>query len=270
MGSPLDECYSTLLHEISQISDVVSIGKSGGNRLPEHGESDIDIFIFCGRIPDIDTRRAVIHKLGDKITGAKFSGQGGRFWGTIDFLSVEETEICLMYFTMSFMSAEIESVLRGDRLDKEAGMFYPTGRCATMISMHILYDKTGYIAGIKELLSVYPNVLAEKIIQRHIPKMNDREDFERAVPRADVLFYHATLENSIDHFLQVLFALNRYFLPSRKRTIQIINAFKITPENCGERLLQTIELGAKPETLSLSYDVWSLLCRELAGFIPYS
>ena len=168
-----------------------------------------------------------------------------------------------MYFNISDMNNEIESVLNGSRLDRESEYFYPTGRCATFLSMCILYDKTGYIADMKEKLSVYPQSLAEKLYNHHIRKINDGEDFERAVIRGDILFYHATLELAIDHFLQALFALNQCWFPGRKRTLQFVQEFKIKPIECFERLLKVIELSAVAETLPQSYEIWSALCTEL-------
>lgn len=153
MNQQLIDGYSLLIRSVSEISEVLSIGKSGGNELPVHGESDIDIYVFCSVIPAIKARQSAVQKVGGAVSYANYSENGGRFWGTVDFITLEETEICLMYFTTSFMDDDIESVLNGTRLDKEAGMFYPAGRCATMLTMHVLYDKTGYIAHMKARLS---------------------------------------------------------------------------------------------------------------------
>ena len=117
----------------------------------------------------------------------------------------------------------------------------------------------------KEKLSVYPLPLSKKLYNHHAGKINDTEDFNSAVTRGDVLFYHATLEAAIDHFLQALFALNQCFFPSRKRSIQYIDIFIHKPINCSEQLLKTIELGAKLETLIESYGIWSQLCEELSN-----
>jgi len=112
----------------------------------------------------------------------------------------------------------------------------------------------------------YPPILAEKLFNHHIQKINDKEDFDRAVSRGDVLFYHATLENAIDHFLQALFALNRCYFPSRKRSLHFIEQFRIKPADLSVRLLKVIELGAGKNTLSQSYDIWTTLCHELSVF----
>jgi len=254
--------YNSLIKNLCEIDGVVSIGKSGGENIPEHSESDIDIFVFCSQVPDAQTRQTTIGKVD--ASWLKISETAGRFWGVCDFATINDTDICLMYFNISDMNDEIESVLNGSRLDRESEYFYPTGRCDTFLLMYILYDKTGYITNMKEKLSVYPLSLAEKLYNHHIRKINDGEDFGRAIARNDVLFYHSVLELATDHFLQALFALNKYYFPGRKRTLQFIGSFRHKPSNCSERLLEVIELGAKPDTLAQSYDIWIGLCKELS------
>lgn len=257
--------YNLLINTVRDINGVLSIGKSGGENIPAQNESDIDIFIFCSQIPDAKTRKESLSKLDSAISNMKISETGGTFWGVCDFITLNDTEICLMYFTISDMDNEIESVLNGSRLERENEYFYPTGRCATFLSMYILYDKNGYITSVKEKLSEYPASLSEKLYNYHIGKMNNEEDFERAVTRQEVVFYHSVLENSIDHFLQALFALNKCFLPSRKRTLQFIECFRYKPLNCSERLLKVIEFGSSAKTLAQSYDIWFALCKEFSN-----
>jgi len=255
--------YKLLIDEIRKIDGVASIGKSGGETIPIQNENDIDVFIFCSHIPNAQTRKTAVKKVESAVSKITISETAGRFWGVCDFVTIENTEICLMYFNISDMNDEIESVLNGSRLDRENEYFYPTGRCATFLSMYVLYDKTGYISNMKEKLSVYPIVLSKKLYDHHVGKINDNEDFERAIARKDTIFYHSTLELAIDHFLQALFALNQCYFPSRKRITQFIEKFKLKPINCSERLLEVIKTGSEPRTLSQSYDIWSALCKEL-------
>jgi hypothetical protein len=193
-----------------------------------------------------------------------FSEHGGR-WGVIDIVTSEGVEICLMYFTEREMTDEIGEALRGRHIDKEADGFYPVGRCATLLSMHAIYDANGYIAKMKDRLAVYPAELAEKMLARHMGKADDREGFERAVSRRDALYYHEVADTAIDHFLQALFALNKRYFPSRKRSAQHIDSFERKPADCVDRLLYIIEMGGRPETLHESYAEWRSLYNELAG-----
>lgn len=254
---------SSLIQSVSKCENVLSIGKSGGEKLPESNEGDIDIFVFCDQVPDVNMRKSLYQELNESVD-MNISENGGKFWGICDFVNMGQDEICLMYFTVKDMDNEINSVLDGLRLNREDEYFYPTGRCATILSMHILYEKSGYIVHMKEKLAAYPQTLAEKLVGHHVKRINDTEDFERAISRKEVLFYHSTLESAIDHFLQGLFALNYCFFPSRKRSIQYIDNFQNKPENCSKRLLQTIELGSNQETLVDSYAVWCSLCKDLS------
>ena len=262
----IKECFDALMASLQKSDGVLSIGKSGGEKLPEKDESDIDIFVICDSVPSVEERQNAVESLGDAVTGSSIHETAGRFWGVCDFIFVSGADICLMYFTAAGMDAEIETVLNGSRLNREDEYFYPTGRCASFLSMHILCDKTGYIAGMKKRLADYPRHLAEMQFNYHIKKINDAEDFSRAVSRGDVLFYHAVLESALDHYLQALFALNRRYFPGRKRSLQFIEQFDIKPDECAFRLLRTIELGASEETLHQSYKIWSALCDELKGF----
>ncbi|MCL2322701.1 MAG: hypothetical protein FWC47_11445 [Oscillospiraceae bacterium] len=56
--------YSMLIKSICEINEVLSIGKCGGEELPEKNESDIDVFVLCSKIPDARTRKIAINKSG--------------------------------------------------------------------------------------------------------------------------------------------------------------------------------------------------------------
>jgi hypothetical protein len=71
----------------------LAAGKSGGESLPATGE-------------------------GDAAKDVKASEDRGRFWRTIDFLTLCGAEVCPMDFTEQEMGEEIAAVLDGSRLDK--------------------------------------------------------------------------------------------------------------------------------------------------------
>jgi len=265
MDQEITKNYNRLIEAVAALPEVLSIGKSGGAALPAAGESDIDVFIFCDAIPDIEKRRAAANLLGDCVTDLRVGASSGKHWGTCDFAVFGRTEVCLMYFTVARMNAEIESVLSGARPDKEDNSFYPTGRCASFLTMHILCDKGGYIAGMQERLRAYPEPLATRLARHHLDRLSDVEDLERAVGRKDALFYHFALDLALDHFLQALFALNRCYFPSRKRTLSFIGTFEKKPARCAERLLDVVAHGSDGETVSRSYEEFASLCRDLSA-----
>jgi hypothetical protein len=261
------ETFNMLINKISTLNEVESIGKCGGKEFPASNESDIDIFVFCTAIPEVDKRESKIKEIEYGINNVNINAFEGELWGNGDFINVGDMEVCVMYFTIAKTKSYIESILNCEHLDRVHNYFYPTGRCATIKNMHILYEKNGFIVSMKERLSIYPAILAKKMIERHLPRLNDTEDLERAVFRKDVLFYHFALDISIDHFLQILFALNNCFFPSRKRTIEHIVKFDKAPKDCIDKLLKAVELGGCPDTIKQSFDIFVGLSNELADLI---
>ena len=261
-----NEYFKLLIDSVSKIEQVQAIGKSGGKELPEANESDIDLYIFCDEIPSVEKRQAIIDSFGSDVNWSGISNEESQFWGTCDFATIGNMDFCLMYYTIDKMSAYIDTVLNGERPEKEGNFFYPTGRAATILSMYVILDKNNYISLLKQKLAIYPAELSEKLVKYHIRRLRGlvTEDIERAVSRKEVLLYHYALEISIDHFLQALFALNKYFFPSRKRTIQYIDKFNTKPVDCAERLLKAVSLGGSPDTLFQSKEIWSALCDELS------
>ncbi len=263
----LREQFDAVVDSVSRLESVRALGKSGGTALPENAESDIDVFVFSREIPTPEERLTVYRQSLGEGCDCHVSPAGGPFWGVCDFLTIAGTELCFMHFTMAQMTAEVDSVLSGSRLEREGNYFYPTGRCASLLSLHILCDKDGYLTALRQRITAYPQELAQVLMQHHLRMLEETEDLERAIARQDPLFYHAALDQSLDYFLQALFAVNRVYFPSRKRTLQYLSTFQTLPKDCGDRLLQIVQWGAKGETLSRSFEEWTALCAELQGMV---
>ena len=264
MEAETETIIQTLIEYVSAMPEVASIGISGSKRpLPKPGEGDIDLFVYCDAIPACDKRREAIGQLGDLAQDCKINVFEGGHWGTGDFLRVNGVETWLMYFTLRDTSSNVDAILKGDFPDKLGNYYYPIGRCAMLKAITVLYDQSGYLNSLKDRLQVYRQPLAEKLAGYHLDKLADVEDLQRAVVRKDVLFYHFALDIAIDHFLQALFAINRTFFPSRKRTLQFMAGFAVQPINCAERLLEVIRLGSAAEGIGQSYALWAGLVDEL-------
>ena len=262
-----DLVFQQLILAISAVADIRVIGKTGGAALPSDGFSDIDLFLFCKQIPSLSERKRLLAPLVPAITVSEYGENEHPHWGLVDSLLINEQEIYLMYFTLDTFKSSISAILRGERTEREANYFYPTGRCASILGMHAFYDPDEFLPRLKAMCAVYPAELQRAIVDNHVGKIDDSEDFQRAIRRADVLFYHATLDLALDHFLQTLFALNRVYFPSRKRSIAYLRDFTIKPDGCETILQRVIELGSHGETLAESYALWHGLCEELDSFI---
>jgi len=262
----MEHIYNKLIETISNISSVQSIGKTGTKELPLSNESDIDIFIFCNEVPNSELRKKYYDSTDYNLIIVQHDIES-KHWGIMDFISIDNKEVCLMYFKVNQAIDEINNILSGNRLEKEDNYFYPIGRCATLREINILFDKDNFLTNLKSKLSVFPDVLYSKKIEHHLNKLSDNEDFERAVSRKDILHYHFALDIALDHFLQLLFTINFSYFPSRKRSFDYINKFLIKPNDTVNRILKTLELGGNIETISSSYKNWEEICNETKNLI---
>jgi len=266
MAHDTEVILNLLTDRISSIGEVQSIGISGSKApLPKAGEGDIDIFIYCDKIPGLETRQTVLSQFGELLQEVKINVFDGGHWGIGDFAHINGIETWLMYFTVDETLRDLDSILNGDYPDKLDNYYYPIGRCAMLKNISILYDKNSFLSSLTKRLLKYPDKLSTRLAGYHLDELEDNEDLERAVMRKDVLFYHFALDIAIDHFLQALFAINRIYFPSRKRTLELINSFDRMPERCGERLLEVVKLGGCTEGIGKSYELWCKLIDEIRG-----
>ncbi len=181
-----DTILKSLISTISASDEVQSIGISGCiTPLPNAGEGDIDIFIYCDKIPETATRLKLLEQMGSLLSDVKIRVFEGGNWGSGDFVRINGVETWLMYFTMDEVAANLDSILSGDFPDKVGG-YYPIGRCAMLKTINIMYNGNGFLSSLKEKLSVYPEKLAWTLVKYHLDMLVDTEDLERAVVRKDV------------------------------------------------------------------------------------
>ncbi|HMM30509.1 MAG TPA: DUF4037 domain-containing protein [Clostridia bacterium] len=232
MQTNAERVLRQLANNISAMDEVESIGISASKKeLPKAGEGDIDVFIYCGKIPELEKRQAVIKQTGSVIQAGKMNVFEGGHWGVGDLVYIDGIETWLMYFTVKETLCNVEAILNGDYPDKLDNYYYPIGRCAMLKNIHVLYDKSEFLHTLKARLSIYPNDLAKALASYHLNMLEDTEDLVRAVSRKDVLFYHFAMDLAIDHFLQALFAINKVYFPSRKRTLEFIKSLIASPRD---------------------------------------
>jgi hypothetical protein len=264
MTCTTEEILDRLVSHISSLPMVQSVGISGGKSpLPEMGEGDIDLFIYCSEIPTLKERQAVLDALSGFIEESKTNViQGGR-WGYGDYALLNGVETWLMHFTMEETLADVESILGGEQPDKLDNYYYPVGRLGMLKNMTVLFDRSGFLPSLKNRLATYPEKLRKTLTAHHLNKLHDKEDLCRAVTRRDAFFYHFALDIALDHFLQALFAMNSTYFPSRKRTLEYLKSFTVQPADCALRLKEVLRLGGDGETVPQSFVLFQSLTEEL-------
>lgn len=253
-----------LVNTLALHNSICAVGMSGGERpLPEPGEGDVDLFVYCAEIPNRDERQEILMSLREDIEQVETGKLESEHWGQGDCMSIAGVETWLLYFTVAEACAELEAILAGKYLGRLDSYYYPIGRCAMWKTMRVFYDRDDLLGSFKRRLAEYPRELQSAILDYHLKALDDVEDLERAVGRKDVFFFHFAMDLALDHFLQALFALNREYFPSRKRSEAYLRGFKVKPVDCEQRLCQVVAFGGKAETLEQSYTIWNNLVQDL-------
>ena len=252
-----------LVEEIATCKDVLGIGQTGDINAPLiAGKSDIDLFIICKNVPDADRRLSLYKQLDGLYDKLEMEVCSGGLWGYGDIFYCNGIDIMPMFFPVAEMQEYLDEILAGKHLEKE-GSFYPIGRLASVETLNVLWERDLAWTTLINKVKTYPQELFDKWYSSEVEKMIDEEDLGRAKLRHEVLFYHQVVEEFLDHFLQALYAKNKRYFPSRKRTEAAIASFDLKPENCYERLMKIVQLGSREDTIEESVDELQKLSQKL-------
>jgi hypothetical protein len=268
MSNDIETGLDRLVNVLRQHDSIRALGSSGGDRpFPETGAGDIDLFVYCSKVPSKAQRKEMLMSLAEEIEQIEIGKLERGYWGEGDCFLLAGVETWLLYFTVAEAHVELEAILHGQYLGRLATYYYPIGRCAMWKAMGVFYDPDGFLQSLKRRLEKYPHELAAAVLNHHLKALDDVEDLERAVHRQDVFFYHFALDLALDHFLQAVFALNKEYFPSRKRSESYVRRFKAKPVECEGRLSQVVALGGNAETLEESYRIWNILVSDLRSLV---
>ena len=257
------EFKDSLVRAISANEKVLGIGQTGDIQAPlVAGQSDIDLFVICTEIPTPQERIALYRLLISDETKVHMNVSNGGLWGFGDILDFQCIDVMPMYFTVVEMRAYLEDVLQGNHLER-VGRFYPIGRLASIETLNILYEKEHTWTTIVDRVKEYPEDLFRAWCQVQSVQILDEEDISRVILRKEILFYHQVLEEAIDHMLQALYAINRRYFPSRKRTEQTIQTFQYTPEDFVIRLRSIINKSVSEAEVAESVAELRMLTKDI-------
>jgi len=256
------EKVDTLATILASDGRVGAVGLSS-DPVPERGyEGDIDLFVYCSRIPPPARRRFLYEGLGFDHSTLELRRFVSGNWGDADYFELGGVETWVMYFTERSARAEFDAIAGGSRHAPENG-FYPTGRLAMYRGMRILTERRGFLSALKRELANYPPRLRMAELRSTMADLDDEEDLSRAALRADPLFYHAALEEAVDRLLRLVYALNEVLFPSRKRVREITAGFQRSPGDFYEKLCEIVRLGGSAETLGESFNRYRRLRDEV-------
>lgn len=147
MKTDTNAIFLSLVDAVSSMDEVASVGKTGEPELPRAGEGDIDVCVYCDSIPRLEKRGNALRSLG--LQSFDLGASRSQHWGVVDFADLNGIETYLMYFTLDETVQSVDSIVNGERLEKEDHYFYPTGRLAMLRDINILFDRHGFLTRMK-------------------------------------------------------------------------------------------------------------------------
>ena len=190
-------------------------------------DSDIDLYVYITSVIPLSARVAVVENLG-----ATRSDLNLQFWDLGYEWYDEETgiEVDVIYWATSWLEGQLDRVL----VEHQASTGYSTCFWHTVRNSLILYDKSGWLHGLKEKSLVpFPEALQRAIIAKNHPVLRRvipsyLHQIEKAIRRDDWVSLNHRVAALLASYFDVLFALNRLPNPGEKRLL------KTASESCAK------------------------------------
>ncbi|MFN2282109.1 MAG: hypothetical protein ACK2TZ_09620 [Anaerolineales bacterium] len=187
--------------------------------------SDLELPIFWDELPSDDTRLAIIEDLGGEFLNA-YDGPSRE-----DQLLIDGVQVDLWHVPRVYQEQVIEAVLAGERSDLSSLNALDTIRsCIPLFGQGIVQEW-------KKRAEAFPDVLALRIIQEHLPSFSLGELVLHA-QRGNPTAYYSQLVHLQEEVFLVLLALNRCYFPTFKWLYHTLEKMTIKPKEIGNRFQQ--------------------------------
>lgn len=197
----------------SVVAVAVAGSQASGQSDPD---SDIDVYIYTSA----DIPAAERLRIGRSFSPA---AQIVDYWGPgLEWDDPETgTHLDNVFFSASWMEDQIERVMARH----EASLGYTTAFLHTVRGAQILFDRTGWFAGLKErALRPYPAALVRAIVALNFPPLRRifpsyRAQLAKAAGRGDLVSLNHRSAAFLASYFDILFAINRVPHPGEKRLL---------------------------------------------------
>lgn len=249
--TPVMTLVDELTTRLATDPNVVGIALGGSHAGAVADErSDLDLYVFGDHPPSLALRRtlAAEHDPAPEIGNTAF-GPGDE-WAVAGGVGVD-----LIYWTPGWIEGELARVL--DR--HQASVGYTTALWFTIRGMQPLYDRAGWLAGLKaHAARPYPDPLRDAIIRLNYPLLRAARgsflhQIELAIARDDPLSIQHRTSALLASYADILFALNRQPHPGEKRILQQLAVrCPLLPEGYDADIRAVLAASCAPEERTLT------------------
>ena len=247
----MNAIVDTLIKEFKKFPQVEAVALGGSVAAEtDDDKSDIDIEVFVTKDIPVEARRRLIEKYSGKYeVGCDYFGPGDEFLAGKDGPVLD-----VMYPNIGWVEKILDNVWEKHR----PANGYTTCVLFTIKNCTVLYDRNGWLAGIKKRLAApYPMELRDNIIRRNLMLLADkpfasyREQIEKALKRGDVNSVNHRLAAFMASYFDIIFALNGLLHPGEKRLVKYAEEHcQILPEYFAKNINHLLK-QPNPATLKI-------------------
>lgn len=206
----------------ARIPQVDAVGLSGSlaSGAAIDPASDIDLYVFTTTVVPLEQRIALVEEAG----GATRANMNLDYWDLGDewFHKPSGIEVDVIYWDKGWIEEMLVRVLR----QHQASVGYSTAHWHTIHSMRALFDRTGWLNGLKTWSDEpYPETLRRAIIRRNHGLLRELipaffHQLEKAVLRCDLVSVNHRTAALLASYFDILFAANGVLHPGEKRLVE--------------------------------------------------
>jgi hypothetical protein len=208
--------------------------------------SDIDLYVYTTATIPLAERQALVQSCGASRADLNLT-----FWDLGDewFDARTGIEVDVIYWDCTWIGEMLDRVL----VRHEAGVGYTTCFWHTLRKTQVLYDPSGWLAGLVERAGQpYPEELRQAILAKNYPLLRQvipsyMHQIEKAVWREDWVSVNHRTAALLASYFDVLFALNRVLNPGEKRLVSFaVRQCQHLPENFEAHIQAVLRASTPP------------------------
>jgi predicted nucleotidyltransferase len=197
------------------LPDVEAVAVAG-SQMSGHAadNSDMDVYVYSHSEMPMESRIAIGNEFSDDVEVVDYWGPGNEW---IDRDSGVHVDV--IFWTVGFITEQMERTLKRN----EPSMGYTTSFWYTVQISQLLFDRSGWFAGLQEMSrQPYPEALAHAIIKHNYPVLRDLKSsylrqLEKAASRQDFISLNHRAAALLASYFDIIFAVNRLPHPGEKR-----------------------------------------------------
>lgn len=234
MNSILADKIAKQFKSVDGVEAIALGGSQATGSIDKH--SDIDLYVYSDEIIPLNTRQAIVEKLGASRPDLNLT-----FWDLGDewFDMETGTEIDVIYWDKSWVEGQINRLL----VSCQGSVGYSTSFWYTVLNSKVLFDRQSWFADLQEKCDQpYPEQLRRAVIAKNhpvlrtvIPSYNGQ--IKKAIERRDLISLNHRLTALWASYFDVLFAVNLVLNPGEKKVLEFVSKHcSKVPKNLPQRV----------------------------------